>query len=262
MVICPQPSRPTCDDYLHYKTSTVPIVTVENEIIVVRLPSYASPISCLVSRIYESLSFGRHACKYLAKTIQKPDVMYVNAWPMLAQAMIIKFAVKNKIPVLLQIMDIYPESMLSKLPAILRGVVYPPLLKLDKWIAKQAQTVVISDNMMRAYTETRRISKDRIVTINTWQDDKLFEIVHDRDDACHRYSIPSSMFTFLYLGNIGPVAGVDFLLSAFHQASIAGAQLVIVGDGSAKADCVKLVDNLNIEHIHFNQTRQSANVAL
>ncbi|MCX5871330.1 MAG: glycosyltransferase family 4 protein [Deltaproteobacteria bacterium] len=262
-VICPQPSRPANADYSRYENPEEPVVIHEDGIEVVRLPSFAAPDSRLLPRLYESWSFGRHACQYLAKNMQKPDVMYVNAWPLLAQAQIIWYAKKNRIPVILQIMDIYPEALFGKLPAMLRDIVSLPLLKLDTWIAQQARSVVvISDNMRRSYTESRRIPADRIATIPTWQDDALFEHVPDRIDVCRRYGIPNNLFTFLYLGNIGPVAGVDFLIRAFHEAAIDMAQLVIVGDGSAKADCVKLVDHLNTAHVHFVSDPDAANVAL
>jgi glycosyltransferase involved in cell wall biosynthesis len=160
-------------------------------------------------------------------------------------------------------MDIYPESLLEKLPSILRNILSLPLIKLDTWIAQQAQSiVVISDNMRRTYIENRAIPADSVTTIPTWQDEALFVKIYDRISACERYKIPVGLFTFLYLGNIGPVAGVDFLIRAFHDAAIDTAQLVIVGDGSAKADCVKLVEDLNISGIHFVSDPDAANVPL
>jgi glycosyltransferase involved in cell wall biosynthesis len=261
-VVCPQPSRPVSADYRLYTNPGSSVATNENGIEVVRLPSFSVPESRLLPRLYESWSFGRHVCQYLQKNMQKPDVMYVNAWPLLAQAQILRYARQNQIPVTLQVMDIYPESLLTKLPAMLRDIVSLPLLKLDTWIAHQARyVVVISDNMRRTYTGSRRLPADRIATIPTWQDDALFEQVPDRIEVCSRYGIPRNHFTFLFLGNIGPVAGVDFLIRAFHEAAIDMAQLVIVGDGSAKADCVKLVDRLNVAHVHFVSDPDAANVA-
>ena len=122
--------------------------------------------------------------------------------------------------------------------------------------------VVISENMRRTYIENRKVPADRIATIPTWQDDFIFGQVQDRINACRRYDIPNIYFTFLYLGNIGPVAGVDFLIRAFHEASIDSAQLVIIGDGSAKANCIKLVASLKTERIHFISDPDADNVPL
>ncbi len=262
-VICPQPSRPESADYRRYSDSDSAVVIYEDGIKIVRLPSFAAPESRLLPRLYESWSFGRHVCRYLAKNLKKPDVMYVNAWPLFGQALIMRYAKLNMIHVILQIMDIYPDSLNGKLPTILHSIVSKPLTRLDTWIAQQSRfLIVISDNMRRTYIENRRVSPDRITTIPTWQDESLYENAPDRIDACHRYCVPNNLFTFLYLGNIGPVAGVDFLIRAFHEAAIDGAQLVIVGDGSAKADCIKLVGSLNAKRIHFVSDPDAANVPL
>lgn len=262
-VICPQPSRPASANYSQYASSYFPMLIPESGVEVVRLPSYNSPKASLLPRLYESWSFGRHVCQYLAKSRLKPDMMYVNAWPLFAQAHIIRHAQKHDIPVTLQIMDIYPESLVKKMPALLRYFVYRPLLKLDSWIARQSRSIiVISDNMRRTYTDSRGIATDHINTIPTWQDDSLFDLIVDKKDACHRYGIPADRFTFLYLGNIGPVAGVDFLIRAFHEAEVSAGQLVIVGDGSAKADCIELSERLKAKHVHFISDPEAGNVPL
>ena len=260
-VLCPQPSRPIGANYDIYQGKTKPVVSYEEGVKVVRLPSFTSPASRLISRLWESWSFGWHVSQYLASLAHQPNVMYVNAWPLLAQAFICQYACFHGIPFVLQIMDIYPESLVSKLPDIMQLFVTKPLLALDSWVSRSAtKVVVISDNMREAYTNNRRIPDDKIVTIPTWQDDSIFAELPERESVCRRYGIPSDLFTFLYLGNIGPVAGVDFLVRAFQETNIENAQLLIIGDGSAKASCVDLVKKLNAKNIHFISDPDAANV--
>jgi len=262
-VVCPQPSRPVNADYHQYTKPGAIVETLEEGVEIVRLPSFAAPASSLIPRLRESWSFGRHVCQSLAKRTLRPDVIYVNAWPLLAQALVIHFAKRNRIPVILQVMDIYPESLLGNFSTILRGILSTPLLKLDAWIAKNAHAVVvISDNMCKSYIESRLIPADRVITIPTWQDETLFEHDVSRADASRRYGIDNSHFTFLYLGNIGPVAGVDLLIRAFLEASIDTAQLVIVGDGSAKEACIDLANRLKASKVHFLSDPDAANVPL
>lgn len=262
-VICPQPSRPPNADYSQYKNSRLPFVVYEDGIEVVRLPSFTAPESRMFSRLYESWSFGYHVCNYLASSVTKAEAIYVNAWPLFAPAQITRHAKRNGIPLVLQIMDVYPESLLAKLPNAIQHFAFSPLLKLDAWIALQAHSVVvISENMKRTYVDSRRILEKRVTTIPTWQDDTLFEIAPDKATACRRYGIPNNKFTFLYLGNIGPVAGVDFIIRAFHKASLDDAQLVIVGDGSSKPDCIDLARQLGTNDVHFVSDHEAANVPL
>lgn len=262
-VLCPQPSRPLSADYSQYKNTDKAVVTCENGIKIVRLPSFAAPKSRFIPRMLESFSFGRAVNEYLAANKKKPAVLYVNSWPMFAQALIAHFAKKNGIPMVLQIMDIYPEALTSKLPNVLRALIYGPLKKCDAWVTKTAtKVVVISENMWRTYIENRQLPVESVVTVPTWQDESVFENVPPRSECCNRYEIPQHMFTFLFLGNIGPVAGVDLLIGAFAEANIPNAQLVVVGDGTAKSDCVKLAKQLKLAHVYFISDIDAGNVPI
>jgi glycosyltransferase involved in cell wall biosynthesis len=260
-VVCPHPTRPLGTDYSAYSISDKILVSHEGNVEVVRLPSFSSPQSKLISRMRESWSFGKLCCRYLSDRAARPDALYVRAWPLLGQALIAGYAKKHHIPMVLQIMDIYPESLLNKLSVTARIFSAEPLRLLDRWIARKATNIsVISESMQKTYVNNRRISAEKIVIIPTWQDEMMFESVADREEVCGRYGVPSDRFTFAYLGNIGPVAGVDFLVRAFHSAGIDDAQLLVIGDGSEKNSCVDLAHRLGARSIIFISDPDARNV--
>lgn len=262
-VVCPQPSRPSSGDYGIYIKSGAQIVTQEGAVKVVRLPSFSAPQSKIFARFRESYSFGNYVSRYLDALVEKPDVLYVNAWPLFGQALIARCAKKCGIPFVLQIMDIYPESLLHRVPAFLGQFLGPLLTNIDRWIARQATLVsVISDNMRSTYVDNRKIPANKVVTINLWQDEGMFDVFPLKEVACAKYGIPDNKFTFLYLGNIGPVAGVDFLIRAFNNAGLESAQLLIVGDGSAKDSCMQQVALLSAGNILFISDPDVSNVPL
>jgi glycosyltransferase involved in cell wall biosynthesis len=262
-VLCPQPSRPINADYNDYKKQKIPLIIHESGITVVRLPSYAAPQSHLFPRVRESFSFGQHACRYLRNCRVKPNAIYVNSWPLLSQALLASHARCNKIPLILQIMDVYPESLIAKLSSRFKRYFIRPLIYLDRWIAQQADSIiVISEKMRCTYLNSRGICADKVVSVNIWQDEGLFENLPPRQSACKHYGIPEGKFTFLYLGNIGPVAGADLIINAFHDAALNNAQLLIVGDGSLKAKCVALVERLRMNNVQFINDLSAANVPL
>ena len=264
-VLCPQPSRPIGTDFSHYRNNRAPIVLNEGDITVVRLPSFNSPQSRVLPRAIESYSFGRHVCRTLRHQKTKPKVIYVNSWPILSQILIAMYIRRNRISMVLQIMDIYPESLLNKirLPERLKKMLGFLLTQIDRWVTKQADSViVISENMKQIYVEGRGIQKTKISTINFWHDEGLFDPLPSRSDSCERYNISAEKFTFLYFGNIGAVAGVEFLIHAFHKVNIGNAQLLIIGDGAAKAGCVELVDHLGTNNVHFISDPDVKNVPL
>lgn len=252
-VICPSPSRPLGADYSALHAQITPLIRQENGISVVRVPSFASPASCILRRMRESFSFGRHVTQYLKTQPNQPDIVYVNSWPLLSQAIIIHHCTRQRIPVVLHIQDTYPESLLAKLPHLVGRAIEPPLLALDRWIARKAAHVItISETMKSAFLEKRGIAHDRLSLIHNWVDDAPFHSMPDRTQSANHYKIPNDLLTFVFLGNIGPVAGVELLIDGFHKAAIPKALLLIIGDGSSKAGCVRSAQELGVtDRIHF-----------
>lgn len=261
-VLCPTPSRPMGVDYSSLKGDQAPKVSREDGVNVVRLPSFTAPQSRLLPRMKESWSFGRHVCRYLKALPSQPDGVYMNAWPLFSQAFVARYCRARTIPLVMQVMDVYPESLLEKLPRRLRGPVQWSLLHLDRWIARQAARVVlISESMRRHYEATRQLPLGTTVLVHTWIDDTMFQSMPDRKQSAAHYGVPHDLLTFVYLGNIGPVAGVDLLIEAFHQADLPNAQLLMIGDGSSKAHCIRLAQELGAtESVRFLSDPAAANV--
>lgn len=262
-VLCPSPSRPLNVDYSQYSNESSDILDMRRSLEVKRLPSFTSPKSKLFARLLESYSFGREVRKYLVGAACKPDVIYVNAWPLVAQFIIARYVRKYSVPMVLQIMDVYPEAFTDRLPWLLRVVLERSLRIFDTWTAKSAKiVVVISESMRRAYCEKRGVSLQSILNLPTWQDPIVFENTIPRSACCSRFGVSPAPFTFLFLGNIGPVAGVVFLINAFSQACIPNTQLLIIGDGVGKSECIKLAKRLNLTNVYFISDPNVSNVPI
>lgn len=218
-VLCPFPTRPlgAVHDGLAPGRRRA-LARREEGFTVVRLPSYTHPESSLTGRIRESLSFGLQVRRYLERLDRKPDAVYANTWPIASQVPIASHCTKHDIPLVWHIQDLYPESLLARLPVTVRRAVARPLIAHDRRLVRQAaHSVVISDHMRRTYLDTRRLSSDKVTKISNWIDEAPFEDVTSRTLACRRYGVPREPFTFLYLGNVGPLAGVEHLIRASRE---------------------------------------------
>lgn len=234
----------------------------EEGIRVVRVPSYANANSHVIHRLRESASFGRAVRRFIARQPSQPDVVYANTWPMASQLQIARHCVKEDIPLVWHIQDVYPESLLTKLSLPARTAVEKPLMVADRWLVNQAKrTVVLSENMRRQYEETRTLPAYRLATVPNWVDETPFLPRVDRAEVCRQYGVDPLPFTFLFLGNIGVLAGVEFLIEAFAEAPPSSdLQLVIVGEGSRKRDCQELANRLGGDRIKFISDPDVANV--
>jgi len=232
-VITPKPTRPLGFVFdKPWKTN--------NNFSHIILNSYTYPKSKIIGRMIESYSFGKHASDYIKCNHIKIKCIYIKAWPLLAQYLITKTAKKYSIPTVIHIQDIYPESLSHRIP-LFENLIQKLLLPIDIYVLKNVSKVVtISKNMHDILTKTRKINTKKLYIIENWQDENKFIDFQEDSIVNYKNTNLNNAFTFMYLGNIGPVAGVEFLIEAFVVANIINSQLIIAGSGSQKNECISL----------------------
>lgn len=240
VVLSPRPTRP--ENFIFERNNA--IHSFEH----ITVDSYTYPKSKVIGRLRESYSFGKKCADYINENYKNIDIIYQNAWPLFAQYKITKTAKRNKIPLVIHVQDIYPESLTNKL-TFAKKVISSLLMPLDKYILQNSSYIVcISKNMKKLLSETRKIDKKKFSTVSNWQNEEDFlkykQTKQNKD-------IPQKPFTFMYLGNNGPVAGVDFLIESFAKADIDDSQLIIAGSGSKTDYCKTLALNLSAENVLF-----------
>jgi glycosyltransferase involved in cell wall biosynthesis len=238
-VITPRPSRP-----LGFLFNENTIENAKYERIV--LNSFIYPESKFPGRMRESYSFGRHAADYIRKNKIDIQCIYVNAWPLLAQYLIVKASRKYSIRTVLHVQDIYPESMLGKLP-LLKNFFLRLLLPIDKYVLKNTHRVVtISPMMKKLLIEKRGIDERKVDVIYNWQNEDLFL---DYKKTAKTENKRSS-FTFMFLGSLSKTAAVHDVISAFKMSCLGNSRLVIAGNGAEKDFLISMAnkqEGLNIE---------------
>lgn len=215
------------------------------------LPSYTCSRMNVWGRVRESYSYGKHVSEYIRKNHTCIRFVYVCTWPLLAPCMILRTSRKYSIPSVVHVEDIYPESFASKFP-VLGWLIKRILLPVDAYNLKKASKIIaVSENMRNYLIQTRNIPPAKIELIHNWQDESEFIRFHEKNPdkpADHEITKP---FTFMYLGNIGPVSGIDYVIRCFNDAGIPNTQLVIAGSGSMKKVCEEIARKLNNPGIRF-----------
>lgn len=238
VVLSPVPTRPL--GILFPKENATPL-NYEH----ITLPSYTCPGAHVLGRIRESLSFGWAISNYIAAHKESIGVIYANSWPLFSQALIIKSAQRYHIPVIMHIQDVYPESLVHKLPNKIGKIIYHTFLPLDKYILRYSDTVIgISPRMISYLSSSRKINKDKFRMIRNWQDDRMWQKTGDNPQT-------QDVFTFMFLGNLADSTNLVWLIESFHKLSVPNARLIIAGDGSCKEKCREKAQELNESRISF-----------
>ena len=226
-VIRPKPSRPMGFEIPDYSYSQFPFEVIETD-------SYVHPASSLIGRGKESYSMGKWCKKYIEQHHKEICFIYNAPWHMFGRNMVAKVALKYNIPYITPVQDIYPESLSSKFPNLpfLKKIINAILLPSDKYLLNHAAKIhTISEKMVDYLSKTRGIDKRHFVVIRNWQDERDFV---DYSNAHQNEKEGDAPFTYMYMGNVGPLAGIEVLFDALREAKLPKARLVVAGSGSAK----------------------------
>lgn len=243
-VIAPYPSRPSgfVFEIQFASSEKISIINSKERLNYFNLPSFVYSKSGIMGRLRESISFGKASYCFIIKSKIKYDVVYMNTWPIFGQLGVVLACLKMQTPYVIHIMDIYPESITKRLPMPFRLLVNLLLMPIEKFILKKAKLIIAISNKMKVYLqESRKLNSDKISVIHNWQDEKDFNLIP-------RSSINEKK-VFMFLGNIGPVAGIPFLIECFSGLN---AKLIIAGSGSYKGYCQKMAEkypNTDVEFI-------------
>lgn len=234
-VISPKSTRP-----FGYDFETV-LVDKKSDFKHVVVNSYTNPKSKILNRFYESYSLGKHIVEYIKANKHKIDCVYINSWPLASQYLIIKACKKLNIESVLHIQDIYPETLINKLP-VFKSFFHSLLLPIDKYTLKNANKIVtISSGMKNYLLKTRSLNNKSVKVVYNWQNiKKPTGAIKDNE-----------LFTFVYLGSLSPSAQIESIIEAFGELESEKAQLIIAGSGSDEVKLKSIANNYINAKIKF-----------
>lgn len=240
-VLTPKPSRPVSFNF----STSKKIEFLEFKHIV--LDSFVHPESSLTGRMIESISFGKASVSYIKKNYKEIDFIYNDGWQLFGLYIVAKACVKYGIPYIVPIQDVYPESLLTKVPNFcgIHYLIKTVLSKFDRfYISHAAKVRTITDNMAKYLSESRRINPEQFLVVANWQNDDEF----DNYKSAFR---KNGKTVFMFVGNNSWQANVELMIRAYHEAKLSNAELRIMGEGNAKLDCQVLAKDLGHEDIFF-----------
>jgi glycosyltransferase involved in cell wall biosynthesis len=142
-------------------------------------------------------------------------------------------------------MDIYPERLIEKLP-ILKNFFYRLLLPIDKYILQNSSKVItISNDMFEEIVEKRKLKPENVSIVYNW--------INIEEEYDFESKKSDENFKFLYLGNIGPAAGLQNAIDAFSKFNNSPINLTIAGSGSEKDKLQAYVNRNQLKNIDFKE---------
>lgn len=240
-VLRPYPTRPIGMkfDYDGLKDESFKTVLIE---------SYTHPQSQLLGRFFESYDFGKKCAEYIKKRHKDIDAIYNGPWQLFGVYIVARTAVKYKIPYIMTVQDIYPESILTghNYPQLIQWGVKALLLPMDKYYMRHAEKVrTISKEMVEYMARTRHLPLNHYLALDNWQNEEDFVNLpkHKKGEN----------LVFSYVGSMNLHSNVELIIQSFSDANIENSELRLYGGGNRKEQCVQLAKSLGQSNIIFDQ---------
>ncbi|PYD00602.1 glycosyltransferase WbuB [Microbacterium esteraromaticum] len=219
----------------------------DGNLIVRRVPLFASHSTNAVARIanYVSVATSMRLARRFVKGV---DVAYVYATPMTVADPARAWARSMKIPFVLHVQDMWPESVTGSgfLPTWAEQIARVPL---DWWLRRvyqrAAATVAIAPSMREMLIE-RGVPADRATTIFNWSDDA------DAATARTQPEPSTAGLSLVYAGNLGRMQDLETIVQAFARVQdLPNVTLRIAGSGVLERELRSMVDSLGVRGVEF-----------
>jgi glycosyltransferase involved in cell wall biosynthesis len=211
------------------------------------------------SRIKNILLFARNlmrvAKKY--KKTNKPDVILASSHHPLTCAAGILVAKRLKIPCIVEIKDLYPETIVAFKNVSKKNPVIWAMYRLEKWIYKKADKIIFSMEGAPEYLRDKgwhkSINMNKVFHINmgvSLEDfDRQIQEGFMEDSDLEN----DSTFKVAYTGTVRLVNGLDFLLDVFKfiMKENPAIQFLVWGDGNYKERLEKRIADEGITNVVF-----------
>ncbi|MDR0404401.1 MAG: glycosyltransferase family 4 protein [Oscillospiraceae bacterium] len=212
------------------------------------------------SRIKNMISFACFAYFFLKKEgikrFGKPDLIYTSSPSLLASVSAVLLAKKIKIPVITEIRDLWPESIVAYKNISRKNPIIILLYALEKWLYKCTDALVFTTEGGKDYLKERGICDcidlKKVYSLNNGVD--LFDFEKNLSNKLNDDDLlRSDTFKIIYTGSIREVNDLSILLDVARSLKDTqrDVKFIVYGEGTQKDTLIKRCKAEGIDNICF-----------
>lgn len=200
---------------------------------VMRVPMYVTANEGFVRRTLSYVSYLVSATWYAGRTRHEPEVVVASSPHFFAGLAGWLISRRLRKPFVLEVRDLWPESIVD-VGAMSRGPAVRMLERLEAFLYRSAEHVVIVSPAFRDHVEACGVSSERITVLPNGVDlDWCRQVPAAGDIAALRAECGiENRFVVSYIGTVGMAHGLDVLLEAAERCEDPEVVFVVVGAGA------------------------------
>lgn len=215
-----------------------------------------------VKRVFNILQFylnTRKARKKLVKEIGKPDIIYASSPVPTAAVLGIQFAKKLKTKSIIEVRDLWPDSIVSFNVAKKNNILVKILYQIEKMMYIKADKLVFTMAGGKEFLQTKKykdkIDLSKVYNINNGVDIEQYEynsknyFIEDDKELND-----TTTFKLLYAGSIRKAYNVKQILELakkIQDNKFDNVRIFLYGNGNEKPEMLKYCEENNIKNVVF-----------
>ena len=199
-----------------------------------------------LARVLGLLTFAARAFVVALRT-PRVDVVYASSPQILVPLAALLAAKLRRIPFVLEVRDLWPESIVDSGLIPENGAIHRVLGALEGVLVRSAHGIVAVTEGWEQHFAALGADPSRLTVIPNGTELADFAVDPDRDALRRKHNI--SGFTAVYAGAHGPKNGVEYVLSA--GASLPDTTFILLGDGSSKNSLRQRATELGLTNVQF-----------
>jgi glycosyltransferase involved in cell wall biosynthesis len=254
-VVTNVPNYPLGKPYEGYK-NRLRSWEVINGIKVLRVGTYMAENKGTIKRTLDYISFAISSL-FNSLMLKSPDVVYSTSPHIFAPVGAIIFSKLKRVPHVLEVRDLWPESIVATTGMTRSSILYRVFELLEKFIYNASTRIVVFTESFESNLVSRGIESEKLnVVINGSNINLFLNPTYDKNLA--KSLNLDNKFVVGYMGTHGLAHN---LLNAIVAASLLKDESIFflfVGEGAEKSEMINLANKLEVKNIRFlgRQTRE------
>lgn len=199
--------------------------------------------------IYSIKQFNR---VIFCKSARECSVMWVSSSPP-GKAALIGLASKiTHIPMVLNLQDIFPDSLVGTGIAKRGGPLWKIGRVIENFTYRNADKIIVISEDFKKNIMAKGVPEEKIEVIYNWVDEKkVINIPRSKNKLFEKYNLDPSKFIISYSGNIGLTQNMDLLLEVMEdlRTDAPNIQLVLIGEGAYKKQVEEIVNAKDLTNV-------------
>lgn len=181
------------------------------------------------------------------------DVLFVTSTPPIQGAMAVLVKKITGVPVVYNLQDIFPDSLVGTGLAKKNSVIWKIGRKIEDFTYRNVDKIIVPSEDFKQNIVNKGVLPQKVELIYNWVDENLIVPV-DKDDnpLFEELHIERNKFHIVYAGNLGYAQNVKVLLQAADiLRNEQGIEFLIFGTGGLKQEYEKFVKENDLDNVKF-----------